>query len=267
MIEEISVNELPENAFQQSYRHVIGQALSQRPRPKTRFFKGPNNSFAVDDADMGFNLALTQAQDLPTWSLWAANNQIPLVAGEENLHYGLLTSMGDQLPIDHPIQVLCRYETQDYCIHETEMPPLFETSLRLRRAEAKDIDRLFHFYSKSETMQARSRESLLYTIEHNRLFYLQKVGKIISAAMTHCESDKAGLIGGVYTPKAHRGKGYAYLCMHVLMESLKQDNKAPCLFYEKNNTSAKRLYQKLGFKVIESWILIELNYHQAGAAT
>lgn len=267
MIEEIRVEELPSSAFTQTYRHAIGQALSQRPRPKTRFFKGPNESYAVDDADMGFNLDLPNHEDLALWARWAADERIELVAGEENLHYGLLASMGDQLPIDHPVQVLCRYETQDYCIHEGELPPLFDTSLRLRRAESKDIDRLFHFYSKSETMQARSRESLLYTIEHNRLFYLQKVGKIISAAMTHCESDKAGLIGGVYTPKAHRGKGYAYLCMHVLMESLKKDNKSPCLFYEKNNSSAKRLYQKLGFKVIESWILIELNYHEAAAAT
>ncbi|MEZ0370085.1 MAG: GNAT family N-acetyltransferase, partial [Candidatus Sericytochromatia bacterium] len=199
-------------------------------------------------------------QEMATWSRWIAEARLPMLAGELNSHYGLLQKMGDVLPADDPVQVYCRYETQDFCVHDGSLPAVPESSLKLKQARSEDVDKLFHFYQRSETMQARSRGSLLYTIEHNRLFYLQKLGKIVSAALTHCESSDAGLIGGVYTPALHRGKGYGYLCVHALLAALKADGKTPCLFYEKNNNAARKLYQKLGFRPYGEWVLIELTY-------
>src|SRR5690606_21798744 len=113
--------------------------------------------------------------------------QPKILAGETHQHYRLLQHLGQFLPADAPLQILCRYEHQDFCIQAQDLPALPPSPLRLKQAEAKDLDKLFYFYQRSETMQVRSRESLLYTIEHNRLFYLHKLGKIVSAALTHCE--------------------------------------------------------------------------------
>jgi len=261
MFKETTPQHIPSSFFDEPFHHVIARSLMQKPRQDTQFFEGPNHRFAAYDPDLGFNYHNPNNQDLAEWAQFLCDQRIPLIAGELHSHYALLQTMGQILPEDAPLQVMCRYEFQNflYFNQQAQMPDLPPT--RLKRAQAKDIDRLFQFYERSETMQARSKESLLHTIENNRMFYLQKTGKIISAALTHCESKKAGLVGGVYTPAIYRGKGYGAICMQALMASLQSDDKVPCLFYEKNNRAAARLYQKLGFQDHGEWVVIELTYH------
>jgi predicted GNAT family acetyltransferase len=138
--------------------------------------------------------------------------------------------------------------------------PVLAHGLTVRQADVSDLDKLFYFYKRSEGMEARSIESLKQTIKQDKLFYIQKMGKIISAALTHCETDQAALIGGVYTPPAYRGKGYGKACVHGLLAALKAEGKTPCLFYEKHNAPAKALYTGLGFVPHGEWLIAELIY-------
>lgn len=262
-IQEIAPAEIPRDFFSDPWHHVIQRSLIQTPRPNTAYYAGPGPSYAIYEPDLGFGYYDPTGMQLEAWANWVSEARLPMLAGETHSHYALLQQMGAQLAEDSPLQIFCRYEAQDFCVHDGAMPGVKDSTLKLKQATPADLDKLYYFYSRSETMQARSRESLLHTIQHNKLFFLQKLGKTVSAALTHCESDSAALIGGVYTPAIYRGKGYGYLCVHALLAALKDEGKTPVLFYEKNNSAARKLYQKLGFRPNGEWMLIELTYEES----
>lgn len=263
-----SVTQLEPKDFSDPYHDIMARSLVTRPREATRFFLDRERGTpAVYDPDLGFSYDNRSQNDLKKWAQWLFDERIPLIAGELQSHYRLLQTMGEILPTDGSVQAFCRYEFQDFCTFQGEISSPSLQGLRIKQATAAETTKLFAFYEKSETMKAKSKKSLQYTIENNKLFYLQKTGKIVSAVLTHCENSDAALIGGVYTPEKHRGKGYARICMEALMDTLKKEGKTPCLFYEKNNASAKRLYQKLGFQPYGDWVVIEMTYEEASAKT
>lgn len=265
-IRSLAAEQLSAELFPDPWHHVIQRSLLKHRRELTTYHLGPAGSAGIFEPDLGFGFYDPTGLHTETWARWVNQAQLPMLAGEMHSHYGLLQQMGAVQPEDDPIQIFCRYEAQDFVVLDGALPGVADSSLKLKQATPADLDKLFYLYSRSETMQARSRESLLHTIRHNKLFYLQKLGKIVSAALTHCETDEAGLIGGVYTPAIYRGKGYGYQCVHGLLSALKEEGKTPVLFYEKNNQPARKLYQKLGFRPYGEWILIELTYQSSPPA-
>lgn len=260
MITEISSAQVPQQAFPDPYFHIVPLSLLYKNRPETQFFKGPNEIYAAYQPDTGFCYANPGLYQAETWTRWLKDKQIHLLAGEHDTHYNLLenfSSLATENETDP--QVFYRYEAQDFCIHNQALPSEPSHFLKIKQAKPQDLNRLFYFYEQSEYMQI-PRHNLRYVIEHNRLFYMQKMGKIVSAALTHCESATTALIGGVYTPKAYRGNGFGYACMWRLMKSLQEDNKNACLFYEQQNEAARQLYRKMGYQPYGTWALIELSY-------
>ncbi len=81
--------------------------------------------------------------------------------------------------------------------------------------------------------------------------------RISACALLNMEGRDAGLIGGVFTNPASRGKGYAAACTAALCLDLQRDGKMPCLFYE--NPVAGRVYRRLGFEEIGQWGVLYLN--------
>lgn len=264
-IQAIAPELIPPDFFNDPWNHVIQRSLLQTPRANSAYYAGPGPSYAVYEPDLGFGFYDPTGQQTEAWARWVCEARLPMLAGETHTHYALLQQMGAIQPEESDVQIFCRYEAQDFCVQDGVLPAAKDSTLKLKQAAPADLDKLFYFYSRSETMQARSRESLLHTIQHNKLFFLQKLGKTVAAALTHCESDNAALIGGVYTPAIYRGKGYGYLCVHALLAALKDEGKTPVLFYEKNNSAARKLYQKLGFRPYGEWMLIELSYQSSDA--
>lgn len=259
------VKSLSLDAFPRKYHDVMARSLIENPRDATVYYAdSESHTSAVYHPDLGFSYHNPHQKNMEKWAHWIYQQRIPLIAGELHSHYNLLHAMANILPKDNNTQVFCRYEFQDFCIMDRPVTPP-PSNHRLQKAVSNETQKLFSFYEKSETMKAKSIESLQYTIEHNRLFYLKKTGKLASAVLTHCENNTAALIGGVYTPQKLRGKGYAHHCMQTLMLSLEEDGVVPCLFYEKNNTAAKRLYQKLGFQPHGEWVVIEMTYQETAA--
>ncbi|PIQ24952.1 hypothetical protein COW36_06245 [bacterium (Candidatus Blackallbacteria) CG17_big_fil_post_rev_8_21_14_2_50_48_46] len=259
MIEKITLSEIPTNAFPDRYHHSIPLSYLWRKTPDVIWLTDQQGGFACYHPNTGFCMAAPETVDFIPWAKWIFQEKIPLMAGERKLHFRLLQVLGQIIPEEAPIQALCRYEFQDFCLHQTPLSPL-DSQLQIQQAEQKDVNRLFYFYKRSETMEARSIESLQQTIQKDKLFYIQKMGKILSASLTHCETPDAALIGGVYTPKANRGKGYGKACVHALMEALKKEGKTPCLFYEQNNQAARALYKSLGYTPYGEWVIAELIY-------
>ncbi|MBF2053232.1 MAG: GNAT family N-acetyltransferase [Candidatus Sericytochromatia bacterium] len=259
MIHTIQVTDIPDDFFDDPYHHIIARCLIAHPREGSQFLRGPGPSYGIWDPELGFSYHNPAQADISHWAQWLLDNNVKILAGETRSHYQLVRELGQMLPEDAPIKVFFRYELQDFCIH-TSAVHQSEPTLPLKKAQLKDANKLYHLYQRSENMQVRSLDSLKFTLQHNRLYFMQKMGKPVSAALTHCENKDSALIGGVYTPAAFRGRRYAYDCMQALMHSLKQEGKTPCLFYEQNNQAARKLYQNLGFQRYGEWILIELTY-------
>ena len=259
-ITSISAEQISDDFFTDPFHHIIPIHLKKTPGTQTQFYKG-SDSFAAFHPEMGFSFQAKEGADLKPWAKLLYEKRIPLIAGEYHSHFKLLQTIGDIVPEDSPVEVLCRYEVQDYCIHKGTLPNSPLTPHSLIEATMKEYDKLFFFYKQSQDMH-RSRAELKRTLTQDKLIYIKKLGKIVSAALTHCETPQAGLIGGVYTPKIHRKKGYSKACMLELMRRLKEEDKIPCLFYEQNNTPAKKLYEKLGYKPYGTWVIIELIFEE-----
>ncbi|MGE3728105.1 MAG: GNAT family N-acetyltransferase [Candidatus Sericytochromatia bacterium] len=259
MIQTIPFSDISKDVFPEPYHDVIALSYLQRQPAQAQLLAGPEQTYAVYHPNTGFCLSTATSSPLEHWATWLYENRIPLMAGELDLHFKLLQTIGQVVPDTAPTQVLCRYEAQDFCFQSSALPVLSH-GLTIRQAETADLDKLFYFYKRSEGMEARSIESLKQTIKQDKLFYIQKMGKVISAALTHCETTDAALIGGVYTPPAYRGKGYGKACVHGLLAALKAEGKTPCLFYEKHNAPAKALYKGLGFVPHGEWLIAELIY-------
>ncbi len=137
-------------------------------------------------------------------------------------------------------------------------PDLLE---RVRRAVPEDLPLLADHYGGAGSM-FRSRSNVASRLQTNRVFVVEEPAdathsrRIVSSALLNVEGQDAGLIGGVFTHPAARGKGYAAACTSALSLDLQRDNKLPVLFFE--NPIAGRVYRRLGFEECGRWALLYL---------
>ncbi|TNK82101.1 hypothetical protein C4M98_00650 [Mycoplasmopsis pullorum] len=77
-------------------------------------------------------------------------------------------------------------------------------------------------------------------------FIIKEQNIVASHASVACMTPKAAMIGGVYTLKEHRKKGYASDCVLNLCKWLQNKHKTPVLFFD--NPLAGSVYKKIGFE-------------------
>jgi predicted GNAT family acetyltransferase len=131
-----------------------------------------------------------------------------------------------------------------------------------RIATEDDIERLIDFYSVGFYSLARlpSRAAWLSRLTEQialrTLFLVEEGGKVVSAALASAETQAVAMLGGVATLHDYRARGLSTLCVGGLCAHLFEKGiKEICLFYLKDNISAGRVYDKLGFKPAGEWIL------------
>jgi predicted GNAT family acetyltransferase len=136
-------------------------------------------------------------------------------------------------------------------------PP--ETLALARPATLADLDLLAELYAGAWSMY-RSRASVANKLAQTRVFVVEEAARereprrIASCALLNIEGPDAGLIGGVFTRPASRGRGYAAACTAAISRDLQRDGKMPCLFYE--NPAAGRVYRRLGFEERAQWAVL-----------
>lgn len=86
-------------------------------------------------------------------------------------------------------------------------------------------------------------------------------GQIVAAAQSTAEGRAMAVIGGVVTHPAHRGHGYATAATAHLCAALLESGRVPYLFYRRDNASAARVYEKIGFIPLGDALLAELRWH------
>jgi uncharacterized protein len=101
---------------------------------------------------------------------------------------------------------------------------------------SKDIDRL---------VSNRLKEQHTYFWEDNTP---------VSLAAGRQFSDTAGRIGSVYTPPAHRRKGYATACVAALSQKLLDEGCDRCfLLTDLANPTSNHIYQDIGYVPVCDW--------------
>lgn len=125
----------------------------------------------------------------------------------------------------------------------------------VRRATFADFDALCALYGDADDM-ARTPKGVERPLRHGRVFVTEADGEIVSAVLTNAETSAAAMIGGVYTPPQHRGRGYAGAAMIALCRSLLDDGLLPVLYY--HHPAAGAIYRRLGFTDIGLWRAVRL---------
>lgn len=146
-------------------------------------------------------------------------------------------------------EYLCDLDSRDFNPASTPL------RLATRRATLADFDALCVFYRNAEDM-GRSPRGVERPLIHGRVFIVELDSEIVSSVLTNAETQTGAMIGGVYTPPQHRGKGYAGAAMVALCRSLLDDNLRPVLYY--HHPAAGAIYRRLGFRDLGLWRSVRL---------
>lgn len=87
--------------------------------------------------------------------------------------------------------------------------------------------------------------------------FLIEENRFVGHGIIEEEGEAYGVIGGIYVSESYRGKGHGEHLSMVLTNRLVAKDKTPFLFVKENNEIARRLYEKIGYKCIERYSVLE----------
>ncbi len=60
-------------------------------------------------------------------------------------------------------------------------------------------------------------------------------------------------VGPVYTPKSHRGRGYASAAVAEVSQRILDEGGRACLFTDQANPTSNKIYEALGYRAWSTW--------------
>lgn len=124
----------------------------------------------------------------------------------------------------------------------------------------EDAEKLYHFLATIDEFEDSSTEkdefvkSKMDSIGTGNTLYVEEDGVVIATVATTAETSTSAMVVGVATAISHRKKGLASKLMTALMEEYFTKNKYLCLFFD--NPKAGNIYQRLGFRNIDKWVMM-----------
>jgi RimJ/RimL family protein N-acetyltransferase len=193
-----------------------------------------------------------------------------VVRGRLALLSGHASQLDPFLPMVDP-SVNGRLDRCDFCTlrpNNLLLPPTAsQPGLREPRlATDEDMERLIDFYQHGFYSLARLpsraawRNRLSEQLAFRTLYLIDdEQGRVVSAAQSSAEGSTAAMLGGVATMNEYRDRGLSTLCVGALCRHLFDAGmQTISLFYLKDNTSAARVYEKLGFQLAGEWLLVPM---------
>ncbi len=187
-------------------------------------------------------------------------------------YYGVEFTMGRTDLVDSLLAALpdpvCRRE-EHYFAAQYGPPPTARAphDVVVRRATVDDLDALTRLYIGSEGFERLSpeqvRRALNARLRSARNYVALAHGSAVAAASTSAETERAAMIGGVWTDPSSRGCGYSTAVVAALCRELIEDHRVPYLFYLTDNAPAARVYAKNGFRTIGRWSIAYLDRDEA----
>ena len=136
-------------------------------------------------------------------------------------------------------------------------------SIKVERAVKEDATKIVTALSKIDEFkelisgQIENRIKNTYDKIENGFcihFIVREKGEIIANANTSAISSNSAMIGGVFTTKKYRNKGYGTAVVATLCDYLLKHNQTPVLFFE--NPKAASIYHRLGFVDFDKWFML-----------
>ena len=100
------------------------------------------------------------------------------------------------------------------------------------------------------------RKTLIQRGEEEEFIIAEKDGKMVAQACVQTYTPQINQIGGVYTIKDERGKGYCKAIVSEMCSRIIAKNKVPTLSVKKNNIPAVKAYTALGFQHYDDYLII-----------
>jgi len=150
--------------------------------------------------------------------------------------------------------------TRLFELRELKEPP--EVPGRLRPARLDEQDVVAGWYdafmadadeqagrpSGSSPHEAVEPEELRRRIETGRVFVWELDGPPVHLTAATMPAFGVSRVGPVYTPKEHRGHGYASRAVYEVSKWLLENGTRACLFTDQANPTSNKIYEALGYE-------------------
>ncbi len=132
----------------------------------------------------------------------------------------------------------------------------YEIDSSVKKIRFGKINKILELYEHIDEFENPTIKSIKSNLKSGRGYYIEENKKVVSMAKSTSENSTHAMVVGVGTHPMYRNKGYATKCVIKLCNSLLNDKKIPCLFYD--NEEAGKIYKKIGFKELGQWV----NYYK-----
>jgi GNAT superfamily N-acetyltransferase len=121
----------------------------------------------------------------------------------------------------------------------------------VRRLAGRHVDRLQELYRWYGDVAFAP-----YQLERGVFYGVEREGRLVATAGTHLLSRnyRMGIVGNVFTHPDYRGLGYAAVCTSAVVEELLSQSLDVVLNVGEANEPARRVYDRLGFRVHCSFV-------------
>ena len=107
------------------------------------------------------------------------------------------------------------------------------------------------FFPEARKRLQQTEETMLRRIEAGRVWlWTDERGTPVHLSAMNATAFGAARIGPVYTPKEHRGQGYAGNTVAALSRRILDAGAMPCLFTDQANPASNALYAALGYRPV-----------------
>lgn len=130
------------------------------------------------------------------------------------------------------------------------MPEQIDNRILLRSIGIQDLDEIVKLYDRVfDSFSSKDVMETKLSTGRGRGICIEMGDRIVSVAQSDFETKTGALIVGVATDPGYRNKGLATLCTEYLSGTLQKEGKDIYLQYD--NPNAGKIYDRLGFKVID----------------
>ena len=151
-----------------------------------------------------------------------------------------------------------------YQLDKVEPIPQPPGSFRL--ATERDLDTLVRFEEAFSEEIGEPGTPSTETRIANRSLFVWEDGEPVSCANAAGATPSGMRVSLVYTPPAHRGKGYATACVAALSKHLLDSGRRFCfLFTDLANSTSNSIYQRIGYRPVCDFVDIQLARSDTGA--